>query len=495
MNEVFNVSYKDIWNTCENYDLYLFPIIEYANLLLKDIEALLQTDSIKGKSAEAIKNYFVETHGAMLSSIMLTAQSLYNNMIVYTVGYSDIDASTNFLIDENYIDLYKQNIITDNLKTLDAQVKIINKRLASAQNVVDLFSDDESVKLSDLSDSQDDLYLEHLNIKRKINNLKDNIPSYEETFRKEIENNIDFSFANMRAVCQAIGIDAAGLETYEPGTAILEIPEITNLYIVNSALGLQQSEYADAVNAANEIYAKRKAAVEEKTGSGIVRVVSGVVGIGTIIGGLATTPVTGGTSLIVAYYGLNSIALAFATVDTAEALQDAVNGSNGDIDTVSYNSIKEMINNLGGDDNVYDTINIVVSTTSGITNSVVSLSNAGNVTVGNVTQAIALNVSATAATEGAGYVTHELTGNEVYSEFVKLIVSYAGGKVVDYQIDNINSKGQKSGTKTSEIPDGTSKVQHTQEKVSTHKKSSHKNKKNNNRKKTPKANSQKPKRK
>ena len=54
-----------------------------------------------------------DAHITMLSSLKVTAQTLLDNMILYKVGYYDIDDSTNFKLSEAAIRAFREKLRTD----------------------------------------------------------------------------------------------------------------------------------------------------------------------------------------------------------------------------------------------------------------------------------------------------------------------------------------------------------------------------------------------
>lgn len=53
-----------------------------------------------------------DAHITMLSSLKVTAQTLLDNMILYKVGYYDIDDSTNFKLSEETIRAFREKLRT-----------------------------------------------------------------------------------------------------------------------------------------------------------------------------------------------------------------------------------------------------------------------------------------------------------------------------------------------------------------------------------------------
>ena len=106
--EGFQINYTDLSDLFWEYKRKIENLIENIDNCIEKINMFTENAVFTGKTGDAVKSYLGEAHITILSGIKVTAQTLLDNMAAYKDGYRAIDSSTNFKLDEEAIQEFRE---------------------------------------------------------------------------------------------------------------------------------------------------------------------------------------------------------------------------------------------------------------------------------------------------------------------------------------------------------------------------------------------------
>ena len=161
-----------------------------------------------------------DAHITMLSSLKVTAQTLLDNMILYKVGYYDIDDSTNFKLSEAAIRAFREKLRTDysDTETYIGKIQSAVGGISDISNVGSFIGGGTTIfGIADSTEGAQDIYYGSIgNIdSTAVNSLKDVVFQENEDVYYLTESAFAFSSSAMIPIGTA---GKAGELTFRSGT-------------------------------------------------------------------------------------------------------------------------------------------------------------------------------------------------------------------------------------------------------------------------------------
>jgi uncharacterized protein (DUF2147 family) len=340
--------------------------------------------------------------------ILITAQTLLDNMAAYKDGYRAIDSSTNFKLDEEAIQEFRKKLAS-NYEDTDEYTGKIRSALSEVSDISDVGMPDSN-GVFDIHEQMDSDLIK----------LVSNVNSYERENVVRLENSVELLLENLQSCLSKIGLSQCAIESYETGSFITG----KDAGALNTGIKIFGDLHEKNKEAYDEIYEteqKIKDEAEKRKTQGIWRMVGGAVLIATgaaciVLTGGAATPIVADVAVAV-----GSGTAVFGAADAIEGTQDIYYGSTGDIDSTAVNGIKDDLFQ-GNEDAYYLTENAFAFAASAMI-PIGQASTAGNLTFKSTATIVAKEGISMGAGAGAQKITTDVTGNDTAGMVAGMVAS------------------------------------------------------------------------
>ena len=419
-DKMFLLKYSEIlamlWEFKEKIDATIAEIDEMG----ESLTTFLESSSFEGETANSIKSYFNEIHGSMLSSIKTTAQRVQDDMTRYKAGFYAIDASTNFILDQDIIQQYDQ-AMNDYCGYTEGYMEEISKALATTASI---FS------YTYPSGSEKDVTTEHSNMDQKLIQFKSDITAHESDIVNDVTKVTEQMINQITVVNKTIGAEWKDLKEYNSGDGNNNL-ELCKLVYVAGELDAERKENEEVYVQIWDSEVALKEAADAREEQGVWEMIGGGI---LAITGVVCIVCTGGaaTPIVVAGWVAGGGTVAFGMADMIEGSDDIYYGSIGDINSASTNDIKTLIKNLGGDEKTYYMIENAFAFTASALCPIGKASIAKELTFKSGAQILVREgVSDFAAGKVSDFVYNK-TGKRVLSMVAGMAASAGTSKAFDY---------------------------------------------------------------
>ena len=419
-DKMFLLKYSEIlamlWEFKEKIDATIAEIDEMG----ESLTTFLESSSFEGETANSIKSYFNEIHGSMLSSIKTTAQRVQDDMTRYKAGFYAIDASTNFILDQDIIQQYDQ-AMNDYCGYTEGYMEEISKALATTASI---FS------YTYPSGSEKDVTTEHSNMDQKLIQFKSDITAHESDIVNDVTKVTEQMINQITVVNKTIGAEWKDLKEYNSGDGNNNL-ELCKLVYVAGELDDERKENEEVYVQIWDSEVALKEAADAREEQGVWEMIGGGI---LAITGVVCIVCTGGaaTPIVVAGWVAGGGTVAFGMADMIEGSDDIYYGSIGDINSASTNDIKTLIKNLGGDEKTYYMIENAFAFTASALCPIGKASIAKELTFKSGAQILVREGVSDFTAGKVSELVYNKTGNRVLSMAAGMAASAGTSKAFDY---------------------------------------------------------------
>ncbi|SEL02706.1 T7SS effector LXG polymorphic toxin [Ruminococcus albus] len=426
----YKIKYEDMYSLLWSFNSDMNYLIETVDNYKSALDSYLNTSAMSGETADAVYNYFQEVHYVFLDSIKQIAQAFLDNFAGYKAGYYSIDLSTKFVLDEEGIEATKDKL-ADIYEIFTDESAKVNSAISDIDSI-------DGVEHYDAPGDQG-IPTSHDNLNTKLTDLDTNISDFESTTVTSIDNSIETLMALFIKSLESLFVPSqVEPNRYVAGT-FGENPYAAAEIYMNEILQQNHDNNVEILNSIWENETELHELAEARKVQGIWKAVGGgvliVVGVVCIVGtaGAATPIVVGG-------WVAGGGTVAFGAADLIEGGQDIYHGSTGDLDTSSFNYIRDTV--FMGNQKVYDITEEVFSFAAGAMCPIGAAQKAGTLTWRSGGVILGQEVLGEAAGYGGSYFAGQFTDNEK----LKLLAGVGASILVGHAGDRIDTHFNLSGT-------------------------------------------------
>ena len=408
---------------------------------------LIEMPSFQGTGAESAKAYLQEVHGLLLCFIQMTMQYYQARYVQYRGGYYDIDADEYTVVPQEALHNVQKKLKNES-ETLQSISDSINGSVNSVSDLIYL----KNPSIFNLKDTMDGL-------KSELNEFDQKIEDYESRELDVVRSDVQGMIDSLRKTIQDYLVNGTNAVSYEPGS-IAGNTNVIDLYqrvlAGNEYIEQHKDEIELAAQRQEEAFAQiqkdyYEAECKAREDAGRAKLIQG--GAAILIGTIAVVGSAGVAGPAVLAWGacVFGTGTAFYEVSTAaEGVQDVYYGSIGDLETASFNPIRDTV--FMGNQTLYDLWGNLNMTAAGIC---MPLGKALNGVAGMGNKALAWTTAKTIAVEGlkdmsADAISEGITGfakekfglNETAAAMLNLGLNLGISNGLDKGLD---FAGQKTG--------------------------------------------------
>lgn len=438
MSNGFVVKYEDLYKISQEYKKELDGFKDSVDITSNKIAEIINNGSFTGATADSIKYYLSDVHLTILASMKTLAQNMEDQVALYKAGYYSVDNTTNFVLDEEAINSYRSDLDSQLGTVLDRK-EIVDSAINSIHDLLPLGKPGISGVTS-----------AHNGVNTEMNTLKNNVSTLESATVQALDGSTEVFLEYLKNSVNVIKGNTFQMVDYTPNSFFTN-KDVYTLANLSEYFYKQHSDnediYEDIWTAEKEkAEAARQRATEGvwKTVGGVALVVTGVVCIVATAG--AATPIVAAGAVA------GGGTIAFGVADAAEGGQEIYYGNIGDIDSQSFNMIRDTV--FQGNQQVYQ-----------ITESVFAFSASAMVPIGAASKAHALTFRSgavavgklaisSASGAGASKLTMDATGNRALSMIVGMATTTATG----FGLNAIDNRFSISGGSVSSVQYGTEDI-------------------------------------
>ena len=408
----YNIKFDDITSVQVESQKTINAWGESVASLNKAMTDFINNQNLQGQAISSMRRYLVEVHGTLLQTLVNLMNDYSTNLLLYKDGYYQIDGDLHTkLPGQVFTNLHSAlKSSRDNLKS---EIELLN---TTKDKISDLVSYEGSSHTSTVMD-----YNFLLN---QIKNLDSSITQYESNHASQ-----DLvAFKELLAATKALITEHAGktrtVGTYQSGD-FAKLKSVQRFAIAYKQATQQMESRVERVKSAQERDKVRfeALAAEDRAKNGWKEFGLGVLTVA--IGILAIIGTMGSATPLVVGFGLTSGlgATIYGTSNAAEGVHNIVLGNAGDIQTKSYNHIRDTV--FMGNDKLYHDVGNVFVTASAI---MIPIGQTGSVVKG-LTQFAIGEAGAYTAGQVAYHGTKLLGGSEEDAQTANFIGNIVGGYV------------------------------------------------------------------
>ena len=404
----YNIKFDDITSVQVESQKTINAWGESVASLNKAMTDFINNQNLQGQAISSMRTYLVEVHGTLLQTLVNLMNDYSTNLLLYKDGYYQIDSDLHTkLPGQVFTNLHSAlKSSRDNLKS---EIEILN---TTKDNISDLVSYEGSSHTSTVMD--------YNFLMNQLKNLDTSITQYESNHASQ-----DLvAFKELLAATKALIAEHAGktrtVGTYQSGD-FAKLKSVQRFAIAYKQATQQMESRVERVKAAQE-RDKVRFEVLARSDKGWKDMAVGAL---TIIVGVTAIVVTLGsaTPLVVAGGIVGLGTTAYGVSNMYEADQDSKLGNAGDIQTKSYNQIRDTV--FMGNDKLYHDVGNVFVTASAI---MIPIGQTGSVVKG-LTQFAIGEAGAYTAGQVAYHGTKLLGGSEEDAQTANFIGNLVGGYV------------------------------------------------------------------
>ena len=353
---------------------------------------LVDMQSFQGTGAESAKAYLQEVHGLLLCFIQMTMQYYQARYVQYRGGYYDIDADEYTVVPQEALHNVQKKLKNES-ETLQGISDSISGSVNSVSDLIYL----KNPSIFNLKDTMDGL-------KSELNEFDQKIEDYESSELQVVRGDVRGMIESLRKTIQDYLVSGTNAVSYEPGS-IAGNTNVIDLYqrvlAGNEYIEQHKDEIELAAQRQQEAFAQiqqdyYEAQCQAREDAGRAKLIQG--GAAILIGTIAIVGSAGAAGPAVVAWGacIFGTGTAFYGVSTAaEGAQDVYYGSIGDLETASFNPIRDTV--FMGNQTLYDLWGNLNMTAAGIC---MPLGKALNGAAGMGNKALAWATAKTIAVEG-----------------------------------------------------------------------------------------------
>ena len=404
----YNIKFDDITSVQVESQKTINAWGESVASLNKAMTDFINNQNLQGQAISSMRTYLVEVHGTLLQNLVNLMNDYSTNLLLYKDGYYQIDSDLHTkLPGQVFTNLHSAlKSSRDNLKS---EIEILN---TTKDNISDLVSYEGSSHTSTVMD--------YNFLMNQLKNLDTSITQYESNHASQ-----DLvAFKELLAATKALIAEHAGktrtVGTYQSGD-FAKLKSVQRFAIAYKQATQQMESRVERVKAAQERDKVRFEALARSDKGwkdmavGALTIIVGVTAIVVTLGSATPLVVAGGI------VGLGTTA--YGVSNMYEADQDIKLGNAGDIQTKSYNHIRDTV--FMGNDKLYHDVGNVFVTASAI---MIPIGQTGSVVKG-LTQFAIGEAGAYTAGQVAYHGTKLLGGSEEDAQTANFIGNLVGGYV------------------------------------------------------------------
>ena len=412
------IKYEDMYSLLWDFKRDMDHLKDTVDNYKSALDSYLNTSAMSGQTADAVYNYFQEVHYVFLDSIKQIAQAFLDNFAGYKAGYYSIDPSTKFVLDE------------DGIEATVAKLADIYEIFADESTKVNsAISDIDSIDGVEHYDAPGDqgIPTSHDNLNTKLTELDTNISDFESNTVTSIDNSIETLMALFIKSLESLFVPSqVEPNRYVAGT-FGENPYAAAEIYMNELLQENHDSNIEILDAIWDQETELHKMAEDRKVMGIWKAVGG--GVLIVVGALCIVATCGaGTPLVLGIAGgvAGGGTAIFGTVDLIEGGQDIYHGSTGDLETKSYNFVKDKI--FRGNEKVYGIVEEVFSFAAGAMIPIGGAYKVGKLTWRSGGVIFGQEVLAEGAGHSGSYIAGKFTDNEKIKMLAGLSASILVGK-------------------------------------------------------------------
>ena len=404
----YNIKFDDITSVQVESQKTINAWGESVASLNKAMTDFINNQNLQGQAISSMRTYLVEVHGTLLQTLVNLMNDYSTNLLLYKDGYYQIDSDLHTkLPGQVFTNLHSAlKSSRDNLKS---EIEILN---TTKDNISDLVSYEGSSHTSTVMD--------YNFLMNQLKNLDTSITQYESNHASQ-----DLvAFKELLAATKALIAEHAGktrtVGTYQSGD-FAKLKSVQRFAIAYKQATQQMESRVERVKAAQERDKVRFEALARSDKGwkdmavGALTIIVGVTAIVVTLGSATPLVVAGGI------VGLGTTA--YGVSNMYEADQDIKLGNAGDIQTKSYNHIRDTV--FMGNDKLYHDVGNVFVTASAI---MIPIGQTQSVVKG-LTQFAIGEAGAYTAGQVAYHGTKLLGGSEEDAQTANFIGNLVGGYV------------------------------------------------------------------
>lgn len=418
------IEYSKIYSIYWQFQDKLKTLIDKVDEFKEYLSQTMNNSFFAGKSSEALKEYFNEVHIPFVEAAKATAQTMIDLISLYKAGYYEIDQGTNFVLDEQEISATISKLADCYSEANDLKLRIRNALMDIAD-----------IKCVD-APSFSDIETQHFETATTLSTLLNNMSTHESEHSSSIDSNCEVLVGALASSLQII-LSMAGFDknTYLPNNVTGE-----NLFLeLQQMTALQNEVHAELkenIDAIEDFENELKTAAEDQMNSAFWSIAGDIlviaVDVGVIIGsGILEVGSFGSlTPVMVGTCASAGTSITFKISDIHENCQAIKYGSVGDIDTETYNFIRDS-KLINGNETVYNVLDFGASVATGGFN---SLSEAGTLNAATVARAFGESAVSEVAGNFAGDVTGAVVGKYTNNQTLINASSFLAGTAAGYGV-------------------------------------------------------------
>lgn len=311
-----------------------------------EYERLVSMESFSGASAESAKAYLQEVHGLLVSFLQTTLQYYQARLLLYKIGYYDIDASLYSSIPQEILKEVQEKLGGES-ETLQEISDSIGRSVNSVSDLIYL----KNPSIDNLKNTMDGL-------KSELGDFETEIGDYESSELQAVQSDVQGMIDSLQATVLDYLNNGTSIPSYQPG-AVAGNTNMLDLYQRAVAAGQYVEEHQEEIELAAaeqekafaQMQADYEAACEAREQEGQVKMLQGALAAGV---GIAAIVFTAGaaTPIVVTAAVTGGCSIAYGVSTAAEGAQDWYLGSIGDLETAAVNPIRDTI--FAGNQELYD---------------------------------------------------------------------------------------------------------------------------------------------
>ena len=430
----YKIKYEDMYSLLWSFNSDMNYLIETVDNYKSALDSYLNTSAMSGETADAVYSYFQEVHYVFLDSIKQIAQAFLDNFAGYKCGYYSIDLSTKFVLDEEGIEATKDKL-ADIYEIFTDESAKVNSAISDIDSI-------DGVEHYDAPGDQG-IPTSHDNLNTKLTDLDTNISDFESTTVTSIDNSIETLMALFIKSLESLFVPSqVEPNRYVAGT-FGENPYAAAEIYMNEILQENHDSNVEILNSIWENETELHELAEARKVQGIWKAVGGVALI--VVGGACIFFSGGAATPIVIGAGT----MLFGAADLAEGGQDIYHGSTGDLDTSSFNFIRDTV--FDGNQTAYDIVEEVFSFAAGASIPICKAYKAGELTLRSGGVILGEEILA----EGAGFGGSYLAGKYTDNPTLKLLAGVGASMLVGGAGTMVDKRFNLSGNfpKVPDAPD------------------------------------------
>lgn len=438
MSGGFNVKYKDLYKLSQEYKDELDDFKDAVDECSKTVADMINNDSFTGATADSVKSYLSDVHITLLASMKTLAQNMQDQVALYKAGYYGIDNKTDFILGEEAINSYKT--------CLDTQLS----RLAEREEIVNGAIDSIADLISFKKPSTEGIYTSHQALNTEMDTLKENVSNQESMTVEALEGSTKVLLTYVKNSVNLLKGKSYQMANYTPNSFFQNKNAYAMAYL-SEAFYQQHEENEDVYDSIWKAEEEMAEAAKERATQGVWKTIGGVA---LVVTGAVCIVATAGaaTPIVVAGAAAGGGTIAFGVADAAEGGQEIYYGSTGNIDSKSFNAIRDTI--FQGNQEAYQVTESIFAFTASAMVPIGAAAKAHTLTFRSGSVAVGKLAISNVAGQGASKITMDLTDNRVLS----MIAGMGASTLTGYGLNAIDNKFSISGGNVNSVQYGTKDI-------------------------------------